>query len=180
MLRTAGRSAGFTLIELLIALTLVAILVAVALPSYRSLRQEQMVRAATQVIYTDVMLLKSEALKRNQTMKFIIFNSGTNNWCYRIHIDGSCTSCTDMCSSIEGRKGANATEFPGISLEASYSESPVSTNIRPIKISPRRGTLGAGHIDISNESYSMRVITNDLGRVSTCVVGNVGGVLKCL
>ena len=38
---------GFTLIVLILALALVAILVAVALPSYQSLRQEQMVRAAT-------------------------------------------------------------------------------------------------------------------------------------
>ena len=65
MMRTVGRVSGFTLIELLLALTVAALLLAVALPSYQSLRQEQMVRAATQAIYSDVMLLKSEAVKRN-------------------------------------------------------------------------------------------------------------------
>ena len=75
---------GFTLIELILALALVAILVAVALPSYQSLRQEQMVRAATQAIYTDVMLLKSEAVKRNSNLTLIIFNSGLSGWCYRV------------------------------------------------------------------------------------------------
>ena len=38
---------GFTLLELMTAVALVAILVAVAIPSYQSLRQEQMVRAGT-------------------------------------------------------------------------------------------------------------------------------------
>ncbi len=35
-----GRSAGFTLIELMVALSLVALLLTVAIPSYQSLRQE--------------------------------------------------------------------------------------------------------------------------------------------
>ncbi len=112
-----GRSAGFTVIELMIAVALVALLLTVAIPSYQSLRQEQMVKAATQAVYTDIMLLKSEAIKRNRTLQFIIFNSGTSNWCYRISIDGdsSCASCSDTCSSLEGRKGADASEFPGLS-----------------------------------------------------------------
>lgn len=177
MARTAGRFSGFTLIELLIALTVAALLLAVAVPSYQSLRQEQMVRAATQAIYTDVMLLKSEAVKRNKDMELLLFNSDTSSWCYRVHIDGSCTSCTDKCSSIEGRKGADASEFPGISLVASYSES--ATNIRPLKISPRRGSLAAGNIAISSGNYTMQVKTNDVGRVKTCAVSNVSGVPLC-
>lgn len=108
-----GRSAGFTLIELMVALSLVALLLTVAIPSYQSLRQDQMVKAATQAVYTDMMLLKSEALKRNSNLQMILFNSGTDSWCYRIRIDGSCASCSDTCSSIEGRKGADASEFPG-------------------------------------------------------------------
>jgi type IV fimbrial biogenesis protein FimT len=172
-----GRSAGFTLIELMVALSLVALLLIVAIPSYQSLRQEQMVKAATQAVYTDVMLLKSEAIKRNRTLQFIIFNSGTSNWCYRIFIDGSCNSCNDHCSSIEGRKGADASEYPGISLAASYSES--ASNVRPLSISPRRSSLAAGNIAISSGTYSMQVKTNNVGRVRTCGVSNVSGVPAC-
>lgn len=177
MVRTDGHFSGFTLIELLIALTVIALLLAVAVPSYRSLRQEQMVRAATQAIYTDVMLLKSEAVKRNRSLDLLLFNSGTTNWCYRVHIDGSCTSCTDTCSSIEGRKGANASDFPGISLVVSYSES--AANIRPLNISPRRGSLTSGNIAISSGNYAMQVVTNSVGRVRTCAVSNVSGVPTC-
>ncbi len=170
-------SRGFTLIELMVATLVVALLLVVAIPSYQSLRQEQLVRAVTQAIYTDVMLLKSEAIKRNQTLNLLIFNSGTSNWCYRIHIDDSCTSCADACSSIEGRKGVDAGEFPGISLVGSYSES--ATNIRPLNISPRRGTLTAGNIAITLGSYAMQVKTNNVGRVRTCAVSNISGVTAC-
>ena len=135
MTRTEGRSAGFTIIELLIALTLVAILVAVALPSYQSLRQEQMVRAATQAIYTDVMLLKSEAVKRNNKLTLIIFNSGLSGWCYRVAVDGvgSCNSCADSCSTVEGRKGGDASEYPGIALTTTYTQGEIVNILLKIK-----------------------------------------------
>ena len=37
-------------------------------PQLSILRQEQMVRAATQAVYTDMMLLKPEAVKRNKNL----------------------------------------------------------------------------------------------------------------
>lgn len=171
-----GRSAGFTLIELMVALSLVALLLTVAIPSYQSLRQDQMVKAATQAVYTDMMLLKSEALKRNSNLQMILFNSGTDSWCYRISIDGSCASCSDTCSSIEGRKGADASEFPGIILTGTYTES--SSQIRP-SASPRRGTLPSGSITVSSSAASMKVVTNNLGRVRTCAVSNLAGEVAC-
>lgn len=164
MVRTADRTAGFTLIELLIALTLVAILVAVALPSYQSLRQEQMVRAATQALYTDMMLLKSEAIKRNKNLSLIVFNSGLSNWCYRIVIDGTCTSCADDCSSLEGRKGADASDFSGVTLTSTYSGGSVT-------FSPRRGTLESGNIELEMDNFITKVITYNTGRVYTCAPG---------
>lgn len=174
---TEGRSAGFTLIELMVALALVALLLTVAIPSYQSLRQDQMVKAATLAVYTDVMLLKSEALKRNRNLQMILFNSGTNNWCYRISIDGTCGSCSDTCSSIEGRKGADASEFPGIVLTATYTES--SSQVRPITFSPRRGTLPSGSITVASSVASMKVVTSNLGRVRTCAASNLVGEVTC-
>lgn len=172
---------GFTLLELMVSIAMVAILVTVALPSYSSLRQEQLVKAATQAIYTDMMLLKSESIKRNQGLSLIIFNSGQSNWCYRIAIDGAatCTSCSTTCSTLEGRKGGDATEFPGIALTASYSES--ASKVRPVAFSPRRGSLPAGNIQLTANVYSMQVVTNNLGRVRSCAPtgSKVGGVPAC-
>ncbi len=170
MTRTEGRSAGFTIIELLIALTLVAILVAVAIPSYQSLRQEQMVKAATQAVYIDMMLLKSEAIKRNKPITFKIFNVGQPDWCYRIAIDTTCDSCADTCSSIEGRKGVNAPEFSGVIVDTSLGYKSAST--ASIKFSPRRSTFFGGYIKVSNSSNIVSHITlASYGRISTCIEG---------
>lgn len=169
-------TSGFTLLELMMATVMVAILAAIALPSYQSQRQEQMVRAATQALYTDMMLLKSEAIKRNQNLSLIVFNGGTSNWCYRIFIDDgvtTCASCTDNCTPLEGRKGANASDFPEITLTSSYSGNAVT-------FSPRRGTLEAGYLTLQVSNYQARVRTNDIGRVWLCAQSsNLGALESC-
>lgn len=169
---TEGKSAGFTLIELMIALALVALLLTVAIPSYQSLRQEQMVKGATQAVYTDIMLLKSEAIKRNKPIIFKIFNAGQANWCYRIALDSTCNSCTDSCSVIEGRKGVDASEFNGIILTTNYE---LSGSENALEINNRRGSfkdlhgsgLGNGSICLKNGTFEHRVIIATNGRVRT-------------
>lgn len=163
---------GFTLLELMAAVVLVAILVAVGIPSYQSLRQEQMVRAATQALYTDMMLLKSEAIKRNQDLSLVVFNSGLSDWCYRISIDGTCASCDDDCSSLEGRKGADASEFGGVVIGA--TDDYVSGSTATIKFTQRRGTFQSGHLTVSNNSSTAsKIIISNYGRIrtDTCVKG---------
>lgn len=163
-------TSGFTLLELMMATVMVAILAAIALPSYQSLRQEQMVRAATQALYTDMMLLKSEAIKRNQNLSLIVFNSGLSNWCYRISIDGSCNSCTDNCSSLEGRKGADARDFPGITLK----------NESTVTFSPRRGSANSGNWELQSGDYRAKVKISTIGRISACALSsNLGGLEIC-
>lgn len=176
MIAPAGKSAGFTLIELIVAVTLVALLVAVALPSYQSLRQEQMVRAATAAIYTDMMLLKSEAIKRGGPVTLKIFNAGQANWCYRIAIDGTCSSCADLCSSIEGRKGADADEFGNVVIDASSGYKSGST--ANITFTPRRGTFFGGQLTLSNgSSTAYKVVIASYGRIKTSPCTN--GVSSC-
>lgn len=169
---------GFTLLELMMAVVMVAILAAIALPSYQSLRQEQMVRAATQALYTDMMLLKSEAIKRNKNLSLIVFNSGLSNWCYRIVIDGTCTSCADDCSSLEGRKGADASEFGGVVIDASGIYKTGTGTTANISFNARRGSLKGGHFTISNASNTAYKVTiASYGRISTSPCTN--GVSSC-
>ncbi|MGL5948294.1 MAG: GspH/FimT family pseudopilin, partial [Aeromonas sp.] len=162
---------GFTLLELMLVIALVSVLLAIALPSYRDLRQTQRLRAATQAVYTDMMLLKANAVKRGQNLSLIIFNGGSANWCYRIAVDAaSCNSCADSCASLDGRMGSDAAEFSGINLAASYA--PVSLNRQVITFGVRRSGLPAGNITLTSGDYGLRVLTNNLGRVRTCAVNN--------
>ncbi|MGS3150387.1 GspH/FimT family pseudopilin [Aeromonas sanarellii] len=168
---------GFTLLELMTAVALVAILVAVAIPSYQSLRQEQMIKAATQAVYTDMMLLKSEAIKLGSPVTLKIFRAGQADWCYRIAIDSACSECDDLaCSSIEGRKGARADEFGGVVLDASgiYKSGPTAN----ITFTPRRSTFMGGQLTLSNGSstaYKVAIATYGRIKSSPCT----GGVSSC-
>lgn len=64
----AVRSRGFTIIEIMVAVSVSAILVGVAVPSFKEFSARQRLRAASFDLRTDLVLARSEALKRNQNV----------------------------------------------------------------------------------------------------------------
>lgn len=68
--RPRNRAAGFTLIELLITITIVGILAAVALPSFRSFVAQQRIKTASFDLMSMLTLARSEAIKRNANVSF--------------------------------------------------------------------------------------------------------------
>src|SRR5260370_42173565 len=61
-------SLGFSLIELVTALTVLAILATVALPSYQNFVLTQRVRGASYDLMTSLVFARSEAIKRNASV----------------------------------------------------------------------------------------------------------------
>lgn len=59
---------GFTIVELMVAVGVFAILTALAVPSFREFIARQRLRAASFDLRTDLILARSEALKRNQNI----------------------------------------------------------------------------------------------------------------
>lgn len=75
---SARMGGGFSLVELLVALSVVAILASLALPSFaRSLAQTR-VADATSAIYSAVVLTRSEALKRRIRIVMCSSSDGSN------------------------------------------------------------------------------------------------------
>lgn len=62
------RGKGFTLIELLVAVAVVAILTAVAAPSFVSLVADQRAKAAATDLFTALSVTRSEAIKQNRNV----------------------------------------------------------------------------------------------------------------
>jgi type IV fimbrial biogenesis protein FimT len=66
--RRACASRGFTLIEMLVVMTLIAIMLGIGVPSFRSFVAGQQVKTATFELMTALMLARSEAVKRNKSV----------------------------------------------------------------------------------------------------------------
>jgi type IV fimbrial biogenesis protein FimT len=63
-----ARSRGFTLIELLVTMTIVAVMLGLGIPSFRSFVADQRVKTASSDLMSSMMLARSEAIKRNATV----------------------------------------------------------------------------------------------------------------
>lgn len=72
---------GFTLIELVVAIAIVAVLLAVGVPSLRDMVVSQRVRSAANSLYSDLTFARSEAIKRNVQVSIVRAEGGwINGW----------------------------------------------------------------------------------------------------
>jgi type IV fimbrial biogenesis protein FimT len=69
---------GFTLVELMMAITVVAILLVIAVPSFRDAALGSRLSAVANNLLASVQLARSEAIKRNQTVTLCASANGTS------------------------------------------------------------------------------------------------------
>jgi type IV fimbrial biogenesis protein FimT len=86
---SATRSRGFTLIELIVAIVIVAIAAALALPSMRELLVRNTVTTTTNDLVVDLNTARAEAVKRGFPVAVIAKSGGwINGWDIRVDGDG--------------------------------------------------------------------------------------------
>jgi type IV fimbrial biogenesis protein FimT len=76
MNRRTRTSGGFTLIEMMIAITVMAILIAVAVPSYRDASLGSQLRSSANQLFGSITLARSEAIKRNAVVTLCASSDG--------------------------------------------------------------------------------------------------------
>jgi type IV fimbrial biogenesis protein FimT len=87
--RTRTGSKGFTLLELMIVMVIVAIGVALAVPSYQDTLQKRRLTSAAESIASVLAQAQGEAIKRNETVAVSIRRTDDSIWCVGAKIKAS-------------------------------------------------------------------------------------------
>ena len=70
---------GFSLVEIMIAIAVLGVLAAIAVPAFDQMIKGQRVRNAATDLYATLLYARSESIKRNATVN-VINNSGNADW----------------------------------------------------------------------------------------------------
>ena len=97
------RQGGFTAIELMITLAVVAVLAALAAPSFQQLIATQRIKSVASALNESLWVARSEALKRNDKVAFNFTNSGDDtvvgDWKITQSSDGTGTALLQQMGS---------------------------------------------------------------------------------
>lgn len=153
-----ARQAGITLLEAMVVVAIIAILAAIAGPSFtRSFDKSRIVRASEAVL-SDIRWARSESIKRNLEVR-ITYTPGAN-WSYSIHVDPA--------GSNTLLKTINGSEFKNTSLTTNFPSN--RTTFERV-----RGTATNGTITLTSTQFSSQVTLSTLGRVRICGLEGYSG-----
>lgn len=176
--RSTCKFRGFTLVELMIALAVLGVLLALALPSFTDMLRNGKVRAAAETVLFGIQLARSEAVKRNGSVGFAFVDSDPTtiaatapafssvtaggNWVVYAD-DGTTRELIDSRSSVEGARSGTTTVD-------------IATNLP--------GVPGASATRLIFDSLGRPTELNNLGRIDFTAPGAVcqyaGGTVRCL
>lgn len=158
---------GLTLIELMVTVAVLAILLTVGLPNVSSYWQQTRLVSAAEAVYSNLHLLRSVALARNQEIYAKFGNTGGTGWCMALAELDSC-DCADSSTSCA------LTNMPARNLRGSdFSNITLSTNLggNDTSVQMPRGTMSsAGSVTLTSQATgeSVDVRISILGRVRIC------------
>lgn len=156
---------GFTVVELLVTVSIVAVLLGLAVPSFRDLFERQRLETVADTIMSDLRAARAEAISRGpEDALRVEFTTAISSWSYTI-TDTSDTvylqrSSDDLYGATVVMTIAN-TAFGDYDLDGK----------RDFSLDALRGLAldGAGTITLTSSSgYAISVVRNLLGKIDLC------------
>ena len=162
-----GRAAGFTVIELLIGVTVLAILLALAGPSFSSLTGSTRVSSSTSTLAADIKFARTEALMRNVPVLVCAKNSSSSaclnsaSWqtgwvvCVDADDDGACdTATTNAPNPIRMRASAGqSVTITGPATPVRFNGTGTATQIGFFSINSQVTGITARSIQVTTSGY---------------------------
>ena len=200
MLRTRGQpsrrgvAAGVTLVELMVTLGIVAVLMAIALPSMREFIVRKRLEGIAQELMTDLRLLRSHQLQsRLETGTGINFGTTDTKSCYIVYTRGNggggnpvncnCTADAATVCGAGGEGGIRPTPLRQVDIPVSSGVSLVANRRTLAMLGTNALPQANGTLQISGASETVgeiRVSTNEVGLPSMCSVsGKFGSIAHC-
>jgi type IV fimbrial biogenesis protein FimT len=168
---------GITLLEILIAIAIVAILAAVAVPSYVDFVNRSRLASAAEAVYSHLQYARSEVVAKNRDvyLRYANASGASADWCIGVSTDDYC-DCTDNTPACVLRPSAtSSTALPSRTLHgADYPRSFLDVNNGFDKtITAPRANAGAG------SPYTATIASADTGQTVSVIVSSNGRVRIC-
>lgn len=123
---------GFTVLEAMVAVAIMAILTALAVPSMGHMAARHRLAAATHALTADLRQAREDAVHRGVPV-YVNTQAGTH-WCWAVSTEPGCD-----CSAADTRcmlRGVDGREFPGVTLEQAL----------PVSFDPQHGRSSGGQV----------------------------------
>lgn len=169
------RSVGFTLIEALVTVSILAVLVAVAVPSLNDWILLTRLKASAAELVTDLQLARSESVRRNYEI-VVRYRTDATQACYTVHLHaqvaGDCRCLDGAGVACAGGAGdVNRAELKTTSVAFNRGVNMTFTPIR-VQFNPPTGLpLNLATLQVNFDAggtRQLRVITNATGRPQIC------------
>ena len=185
---------GFTLIELVVVLTIIAVAITLATPSWEQVSHKRRLTNATEQVAALLVIAQSEAQKRNQAISLVYTRDADESWCVGAVLSPNGCDCTvtdtesNQYCTIDGTSNRiEASAFPSLKLISAADSQPGPGDAR-ITFDPVRGILqpAGDRLQFVFESgrgyYRLQVVIGPTGLLTICNPDTdkaVGGYAAC-
>lgn len=186
--RHRASAGGVTLVELMVTLAIVAVLLAIALPSMREFIARKRLEGIAQELVTDLRLLKSHQIQnRPNTGTAIGFGTTASKTCYILFVKGDnvvncdCTAAEDLLCGPADAGGLRPAPIRQVNI-------PLDSGVRITSNQDTLDVLGYNGMPRLNRTLDIavtgtnvgeiRITTNATGVPAICSVSGVFGAIK--